>query len=48
VLDLAIGTKIMLSQSALLDLNFVMPLNDDGLRATGGIFTAQLEFVFGE
>jgi hypothetical protein len=48
VLDLAIGTKFMLSQRALLDLNFITPLNDDGLRPTGGIFTAQLEFVFGE
>lgn len=48
VLDLSVGFKLMLTEGVLLDFNFITPLNDEGLRATSGILSAQLEWVFGD
>lgn len=46
--DLSAGLKLMLARGLLFDVNYIAPLNDDGLRASGGILSAQIEWVFGD
>lgn len=48
VVDLSVGLKLMLREGVLLDFNYIAPLNDEGLRATDGIISAQVEWVFGD
>ena len=48
LLDGSVGLKLMLAQNVLLDFNWIAPLNNDGLRPSAGIFTIQLEAVFGD
>jgi len=47
-LDGSVGLKLMVMQNVLLDFNYIAPLNNEGLRPSAGIFTAQIEAVFGD
>jgi hypothetical protein len=47
LLDASLGAKFQLTSGVLLDLNVIMPLNDQGLRPNA-IYSAQLEWVFGD
>ena len=48
LLDGSVGLKLMLAQNLLVDLNWIAPLNDDGLRPSAGIYTLQIEGTFGD
>ncbi len=48
MLDGSIGVKLMATQNVLVDFNWIVPLNDEGLRPSAGIFTFQIEGTFGD